>query len=121
MSAAIDIIAQEQIIDVRNVARCGRAAVFREQAHQVTKLTVQVAEDLDWRRKLEHRAVTAERENRLSAHASAARQQSGSPVLCKARLGALAKLTDHGDVKHEAPALFLQQACQSKSTHRQRA
>ena len=58
--AAIDIVAEEQVINVRDVACCRRTAVLGEQAHQVTKLTMQVAENLDRRRQLKHGAVEGE-------------------------------------------------------------
>lgn len=45
----VHIVAQKQVIDVRDVSRGRRRAILFEKAHQVTKLAVQVAKDLDGR------------------------------------------------------------------------
>ena len=47
MGPAVDVIAEEQVIDVSDVTRRAGRAVFLEQAHEVAKLAMQVAEDLD--------------------------------------------------------------------------
>ena len=45
--AAVDVVAEEEIVDVGDVpSGAGRAVLF-EKAHQVPKLAVQVPEDLD--------------------------------------------------------------------------
>ena len=47
VGAAVDVVAQKKVVDVGDVARRrGRAILFKE-AHEVTKLAVQVAKDLD--------------------------------------------------------------------------
>ena len=47
VGAAVDIVAQEEVVDVGDVAgRAGRAVLLK-QAHEVPKLAVQVAEDFD--------------------------------------------------------------------------
>jgi hypothetical protein len=52
MRAAVNIVAEEQVVDICDVASSGRAAVLGKQAHQVAKLPVEVAEDLHRRRQL---------------------------------------------------------------------
>ena len=47
--AAVDIVAEEKIVDVRDVPSGAGRAILLEKAHQVTKLAVQVSEDLDGR------------------------------------------------------------------------
>ena len=44
--AAVDVVAQEDVVDVRDVARRARRAVLFKQAHEVPKLAVEVAKDL---------------------------------------------------------------------------
>ena len=44
--AAVDVVAEEKIVDVRDVPGSARRAVLFEKAHQVAKLPVQVPEDL---------------------------------------------------------------------------
>ena len=57
--AAIDVIPQEEIVDVRDVTRRGRGPVLREQAHQIPELSVQVAEDLGRRAEAKHGGFVA--------------------------------------------------------------
>lgn len=45
--AAVDVVAEEKVVDVRDVPSGARRAVLLEKAHQVTELAVQVSEDLD--------------------------------------------------------------------------
>ena len=45
--AAVDVVAEEKIVDVRDVPSGARRAVLLEKAHQITELAVQVSEDLD--------------------------------------------------------------------------
>ena len=42
----VDIVAQEQVIDVGDVACSAGRAILLEQPHEVAKLAVQVAKDL---------------------------------------------------------------------------
>lgn len=44
--AAVDIVAQEDVVDVSDVPRRARRAVLFKKAHEVPKLAVQVAKDL---------------------------------------------------------------------------
>jgi hypothetical protein len=47
VGAPVDIIAQEKVVDVCDVAGRAGGAVLLEQAHEVSELAVEVAEDLD--------------------------------------------------------------------------
>jgi len=45
--APVDVITQEQIVNVGDVARRAGRAVLLKQAHEIAKLAMQVAKDLD--------------------------------------------------------------------------
>ena len=47
--APVHVIAQEQVVDVRDVAGGAGGAILLKEPHEVAKLAVQVAEDLDRR------------------------------------------------------------------------
>ena len=47
VGAPVDIVAQEEVVDVGDVASRAGRAVLLKQAHEVPKLAVQVAEDFD--------------------------------------------------------------------------
>ena len=59
--AAVDVVAEEEVVDVGDVARGAGHAVLLEEAHEVAKLAVQVAEDLDRRLELQHRRLRLQR------------------------------------------------------------
>mmetsp|Transcript_25633 Transcript_25633/g.42855 ORF Transcript_25633/g.42855 Transcript_25633/m.42855 type:complete len:215 (+) Transcript_25633:1200-1844(+) len=58
--AAIDVVPEEEVVDVRDVPLGGWAAELREQAHEVPKLAVQVAEYLDGRPEAQHGRLVLE-------------------------------------------------------------
>lgn len=43
----VDIVTQEQVVYVGDVASCVGCTIFLKEAHEVTKLAMQVAKDLD--------------------------------------------------------------------------
>mmetsp|Transcript_42981 Transcript_42981/g.102033 ORF Transcript_42981/g.102033 Transcript_42981/m.102033 type:complete len:212 (-) Transcript_42981:215-850(-) len=64
---AVDIVSEEQVIDVGDVARRRGVAVLFKQAHEVSKLPVQVPKDLHGGLEREHAGLLPENGLRLVA------------------------------------------------------